>query len=64
MRRQAKSPPLACTCFNGTICVCGRIYKSSAVVLIRGDYVFTKDEQYQVLRVPRFDRVKSLRAWQ
>jgi hypothetical protein len=53
-----------CTCFNGKICVCGRVYRSSAVILIRGGYVFTEEMEYKVLRVPRFDPVKSLRAWQ
>jgi len=53
-----------CTCYNGKICIQGRVYKSSEVVLIRGDKVFTQDVEYKVLRVPRFDPVKSLRAWQ
>jgi hypothetical protein len=51
-----------CTCLDGKICVCGLVYVSTAVILIRGDYVFTQNQQFKVLRVPRFDPVKSLRA--
>jgi hypothetical protein len=53
-----------CTCYQGKICICGRIFTTTEVISIYGDSVFTLDSQYKVLRVPRFDPLGSLRAWQ
>lgn len=53
-----------CVFFNGKACLCGRVYKSSAVVCIRGDQIFTRHVVYKVMRVPRFDPEGSLRAWE
>ncbi len=54
---------LRCTCYCGKISICRRVYRSSAVVAIRGDQVITLYVRYKVLRVPRFDPDRSLRAW-
>jgi hypothetical protein len=52
---------IRCVFANGRLCK--RTYASSTVVSIEGDVVTTYQMQYKVLRVPRFDPVKSLRAW-
>jgi hypothetical protein len=52
-----------CTFFNGAGCLCGRVYTSSRVILIRRDYVFSENVQYKVMKVPEFDSERSLRAW-
>ena len=53
-----------CSFFNGKGCLCGRIYASSKVLLIRRDHVFTENVEYKVMRVPKFDAEASLRVWE
>jgi hypothetical protein len=53
---------LRCVFFNGGMCQ--KTYLSSEVVTIMSDQVRTRYVVYKVLRVPRFDSAKSLRAWE
>jgi hypothetical protein len=52
-----------CVLFNGQIC--RRTYQGSSVVAIKGDLVTTTTRvEYKVLKVPKFDPIGSLRAWE
>jgi hypothetical protein len=53
---------IKCVFFNGQIC--RRTYQGSSVVAIKGDLVTTTRAEYKVLKVPKFDPDRSLRAWE
>lgn len=48
--------------FNGELCQ--KTYVSSEIVTIMSDQVRTRYVVYKILRVPRFDSARSLRAWE
>jgi hypothetical protein len=50
-----------CVFFNGELCE--KTYLSTDVVTVMSDVVRTQYVVYKFMRVPRFDSVRSLRAW-
>jgi hypothetical protein len=60
--RVGSSFRVKCIFFNGQ--VCRRTYQGSSVVAIKGDRVTTARVEYKVLKVPKFDPDRSLRAWE
>jgi hypothetical protein len=60
--RIGKPIEMRCLFYNGELC--NRTYVSSKVETITSDLVRTAFVVYKVLRVPKFDSKKSLRAWE